>query len=84
MIVQHEIVAGQQTWQRLRRNVALFVHYHRRIVRAHDAGENRGEVVDGIHEQALHVVLPRVLTELCLRAHVASNLGPNPGARELC
>jgi hypothetical protein len=54
VVVEHEIVAGKQSGQRIGRHLELFVYCHRRVIRAHHAMEHLRQIVHGIEKQALH------------------------------
>ena len=64
MIVEHEIVTGDQTWQLGRRDLRLFVDRDRGIAGTGHALADLGEVVDGIEEKAFHGGIP-VLERQC-------------------
>ncbi len=54
MVVEAEIVAGEQAGQFLGPYLAMLVHGHRRVARPGDVAEHRGQIIHGIQKQAFH------------------------------
>ena len=69
VVVEHEVVAGEQPGQRVGRHFELLVHRHRRIVGTHHATEHVRQIVHRIEKQPLHRI-PRRLRAQSAQAGV--------------
>ena len=78
MIVQHEVVAGEQAGQFFGRDAAAFLDIDMGVVGADDLAEYRREIVDRIHEQTLHCHAPCCLWRGRMRGGVTGGKAVGP------